>query len=277
MIKFENSDEYQVYENVRTKKGGGGLATLVRKNLHPAWVRQGDDSTEALTVQVSVQEMNIRITNAYGPQEYDDNDKKSNFWKYLEDEIFISDQSGAGCMIMMDGNSWLGPLILRGDPHPQNTNGKLFEQFLARNTKITLLNTEEICQGLITRSREVNGKIEKSAIDFILVCEKMIPYLKSMSIDEDKVHALTNFSSKDKGKKAKQSDHNPLIANFELHCNIESEERQTVFNYKNAASMKKFKDITTKTTSFSDCFNNDLPFLHQVKKWMKILNRSIFK
>ena len=63
MIKFENSDEYQVYENVRTKKGGGGLATLVRKNLHPAWVRQGDDSTEALTVQVSVQEMNIRITN----------------------------------------------------------------------------------------------------------------------------------------------------------------------------------------------------------------------
>ena len=55
--------------------------------------------------------MSIRVTNAYGPQEYDGHNKKFDFWKYLEDEGFTSDQNGAGCLIAMDGNSWLGPSI----------------------------------------------------------------------------------------------------------------------------------------------------------------------
>lgn len=90
------------------------------------------------------------------------------FWQYLEDEVSIAKQNGTGCIIMMDGNSWLGPSIIPNDPHKQNENGKLFENFLSNNRNITLLNAQDFCTGLITRSRIVNGKVEKSVIDLYL-------------------------------------------------------------------------------------------------------------
>lgn len=38
-------DNYIIYELVReSRDGGGGLALGVSKELHPAWVREGDDN-----------------------------------------------------------------------------------------------------------------------------------------------------------------------------------------------------------------------------------------
>ena len=96
----------------------------------------------------------------------------------------------------MDGNLWCGPHLLPGDPRSQNRNGKLFEDFLARN-KLTLVNSMDICEGLITRERELkNGNIEHSALDFFVVCEKILPYVRRMVIDIDKKYILTNYSRK---------------------------------------------------------------------------------
>ena len=86
-IKFKNSNNFQIYEKVRDKKGGGGLAIGIEKSLNPAWIRDGGDEVEAMTIKFSVQKFNIRIVNAYGPQEYDDEIKKHSFRKYIDDEI----------------------------------------------------------------------------------------------------------------------------------------------------------------------------------------------
>ena len=75
-IKFENSTEYQIFECIRNFKQGGGLAIGALKTLNPIWIKEGNNLVEALTIQVSVQKLNLRITNAYGPQEYDDIAKK---------------------------------------------------------------------------------------------------------------------------------------------------------------------------------------------------------
>ena len=85
---------------------------------------------------------------AYGPQNYD-NDKKTKFWHFLENEVKVSKQNNVGCLIMFDANSWLGKKILKFDPNIQNENGKLFEDFLSRNDNITLLNSH----GHINQSR----------------------------------------------------------------------------------------------------------------------------
>ena len=66
-IKHSGSDNYQIFELLRTNKGGGGLALGILNDLKPVWVREGDDQIEAITVQISVQSMDIRVTNAYGP------------------------------------------------------------------------------------------------------------------------------------------------------------------------------------------------------------------
>ena len=130
--------------------------------------------------------MKIRITNGYGPQDYDPQEKKSQFWLYLEEEVMKCSQEGYGCMITMDANSWLGKDYNSQDPHNQNNNGKLFHEFLKRNKQLTLLNTTEKCQGTITRSRMVQGKKEESIIDFIVVCNKVLPHGEGMFINEEK-------------------------------------------------------------------------------------------
>ena len=110
---------------MRSKKSGGGLAIGVLNELNPVWVREGEDKVEALSIQISVKEMNVRIINAYGPQEYDDLDKKVQFWSYLDMEVFESQTIGSAIMIFFDANAWLGPEVIKNDPHLQNKNGKL--------------------------------------------------------------------------------------------------------------------------------------------------------
>ena len=63
-LKFEN---FIIYELVReSRDGGGGLALGVAKELNPAWVREGNDKVEALSVELSVKGMQIRCCAAYG-------------------------------------------------------------------------------------------------------------------------------------------------------------------------------------------------------------------
>ena len=59
---------YQIFELIRDG-GGGGLFTAIDENLSPVLIRSGEDQTEILVTQVNLAGMNIRIINAYGPQE----------------------------------------------------------------------------------------------------------------------------------------------------------------------------------------------------------------
>ena len=44
---------------------------------------------------------------------------------------------------------------------------------------------------------------EESIIDFVIVCDKVLPHFEHMIIDEEKEDALVNFNSKKPGKIAK--------------------------------------------------------------------------
>ena len=84
-LKIEN---FFIFERVReTKDGGGGLALGVAKDLKPVWVREGNDSVEALSVEITVKNMNIRCCVAYGCQETENIEKKQLFWQYLDQDV----------------------------------------------------------------------------------------------------------------------------------------------------------------------------------------------
>ena len=51
----------------------------------------------------------------------------------------------------MDGNIWAGDKIIPNDPKPQNQNGKRLENFLLKNSQISVVNALPVCKGLITR------------------------------------------------------------------------------------------------------------------------------
>ena len=275
-IKFPGSDCYQIYELIRSDKGGGGLAVGVCKELQSVWVRQGEGEVETLTVMVSVSDLSVRVTNGYGPQEYSSKDTKEQFWQYLQDEVNISINEGVGCLIMLDANCWLGNKIIPGDPHCQNRNGKLFYDFLNNNGNLSLLNNQKFCQGKITRERKVENRMEYSIIDFMIACDKVLPYAKSMWIDEDKKFALTNFHNKKKGRPASLSDHNLLYAEFIFKCIKQPKERKSLFNYNNVNSLSKYQNATAQTNKFTKSFMNSEPFSIQVKNWEKNLRKTLF-
>ena len=129
----------------------------------------------------------------------------------------------------------------------------MFHSFLMRNPHLTLLNKESICQGLITRSRKVNGRVENSILDFVIVCDKLIPFVSQFIIDEQKMYALANYSSK---CNQKYSDHNSIITKFSLTFHGLKPERRHIYNFKNEEGFLKFKSLTAANGRFSNIFNN---------------------
>ena len=119
-------------------------------------------------------------------------EKKDAFWKYLDEEVEEATNTGAGLVIQCDGNLWAGNQIIPNDPRPQNRNGKLFEQFLIRNSHLTVVNSLDLCEGLVTRSRFRSGNLEESVLDFFIVSNHVLPHITCMVIDEESIYVLTN-------------------------------------------------------------------------------------
>ena len=116
-------------------------------------------------------------------------ERKRNFWSFIEKQVNNAIVAGAGIIIQMDGNSHLGPTIIEGDVNAQNGNGKLFCDFLLRNTHLTIINSLPICDG---KRKTIKGT-EKSILDVFITCDKILPHITSMKIDEERENALTNF------------------------------------------------------------------------------------
>ena len=269
-------DNYIVFERLRPKRdNGGGVALGCLPELKPAWVREGVDEVEALSVDIFVRNLKIRCCVAYGCQESDVNEKKEAFWKYMDEEVIDATNSGAGLIIHFDGNLWAGGEIIPNDPRPQNRNGKLFEQFLRRNTHLSVVNSLDICEGLITRKRLRNGKLEESVLDFFVVCNLILPHVTRMVIDEENKHVLTNYEQVRKGGKAADSDHATEYLDLDLRVMTEKSKRRELWNFKNKKAQMKFKIQTTETKEFSNCFNNVLSLTKQIENWQKVFNSHV--
>ena len=97
---------YQVFQLNRIGSLGGGLLTAVDVDLSPVLVAVADEALELLVVQVKVGHMDIRIFNAYGPQE-DEVAASVNFWLGLEKELIKAKQEGCCILLEMDANAKL--------------------------------------------------------------------------------------------------------------------------------------------------------------------------
>ena len=98
-------DGFFTYENVRSNKGGGGVALSARSELKPAFISDGGDEVEAITVDIHLKDIVISVTSAYGPQESDNIEKKNAFWQYLSNEASKVKSYGKGFILQGDLNA----------------------------------------------------------------------------------------------------------------------------------------------------------------------------
>ena len=89
------------------------------------------------------------------------------------------------------------------------------------------------CDGAITHYRKLKNREEKAVLDYFIVCDKVLPYITKMNIDEKRVNVLTKFSNKKGGKNIKKSDHNPLTLDLKMnYIKKEKSVRQEYFDFK---------------------------------------------
>ena len=55
-------DGFYTYENIRSNKGGGGVALSARTELKPAFINDGGEEVEAITVDIHLKDIVISVT-----------------------------------------------------------------------------------------------------------------------------------------------------------------------------------------------------------------------
>ena len=216
---------------MRESKSGGGVAIAKIKKLNPVLVSKGTGNVEAITIEIHPRMITIICTSAYGPQNNDIIENKTKFWEYLDNVAGSARHVGKGFILQGDLNARLGPIMIKGDPNPQNENVKLFQQFLTRHPHLTVLNSLDLCKGLITRVRKLcTGKVEKSVLDFFVVCSYVLTHVTEMIVDEEMKYAMTNNTQVSKGGKAVDSDHMTTMANFKLKIVPHKVPKETFYN-----------------------------------------------
>ena len=132
--------------------------------------------------------------------------------------------------------------------------------FVKQNENIVIVNSLNICTGLITRKRTTENRNENSVLDLFLVCDRILPLVVKMNVDEQGIHQLSNFNGIWHNSKVTESDH----AVVELHLKLEfptmKPTRKEFFNFTNIEGRIRFSSLTGNSTKLSACFDNDSSF-----------------
>ena len=149
-------------------------------------------------------------------------------------------------------------------------NGRLLLDLIERENLI-LANSSPLCKGAITRHRVSQKNVEKSILDYILVCEKLGQFLDFMEIDEKRDFPLTKYASKKGNRKIVKSDHNTLYGRFSIQYRNLSwkKPRKEMFNLKNIECQQRFTEVTNKSNKLKKCFSSNLKFEDQCNHFFK--------
>ena len=275
-----NSKSFLCSRNTR-----GGLAIGVVQDLHPILIGNGNDATEVISVKINVNKFEIRLVVGYGAQENDrqaklhemsQTDWKQLLWDFLEEEINEAGKLEQGLVIQIDVNAHLGTEIIKGDPNPRNRNGIIMAEFLERNPVVTVINSSELCNGLITRRRETIIGVQESVIDFFVVNERMKSHIHEMRVDEEEKFILTNFTQKNKNKKVNKSDHRPIILDLKIEYSKLKPDKVERFNFKIEACQKKLMKSQKKKLNWWNVLSLKFHW-SQIKVWHKVLENIFYK
>ena len=267
-LKIEGFD---IFESIRNKQKGGTMIG-VHKALNPVLIEQYEGDFELLVVEIEIAKEQIRIISGYGPQENWTEADRLPFFSALEVEVNKAEMEGKSIIIELDANSKLGKAVIKSDPYNQTPNGKLLYNIIERHNLVVLNSLEDRCIGSITRKRVTKNSIEESIIDFVLISHDLLEKVESVTIDEDKNHALVNVTK----KKQVVSDHNTIVSKFNLGWSkVGMRKRIETFNLKNRKCQEAFKVATSNTDALSSIFNNEKDLNSCTKKFMKRLDGFI--
>ena len=178
-MKFKNMC---VFEKIRNQNEGGGLMTLIHENFKPVLIPMencSQTSQNVLVVECTIGQKRMRFINAYGVQETASVEVRSEFFSLLDQEVQFCLNQGIYLCMELDANAKVGEVIQNNPQETISPNGILLLDIIERNNLI-LVNGTDICEGKITRQKMKNGKLEKSVLDYFLVCQDFFLLVQKM-------------------------------------------------------------------------------------------------
>ena len=148
------------------------MLTAVHNNLDPICVSDSVE-TEILVIEATVSNSKVRFINAYGNQESAKEEERKEFFASVDLEIKSAVVAGAVVCIELDANAKVGREEISNDPNEQSPNGKLLME-IVNNNGLIVVNTTDICEGVVTRKRKVQERTEESIIDYFIVGVKIL-------------------------------------------------------------------------------------------------------
>ena len=186
---------------------------------------------------------------------------RKTFFDKLNEQIETAKFSESLVCIEMDANAKLGSKVINGDPASEmSANGKLLHELIIRHD-LVVVNASDLCAGIITRVNITTIRSEKSILDYFIVCQSFFSLITSMTIDEDRIHVLTKYSSRNGIKKIVQSDHHMLILETKVKYKPKCiNERIEIFNFKSLEGQKKYKEVLNQGNTLTSCFQTSEKF-----------------
>ena len=138
-----------------------------------------------------------------------------------------------------------------------------------------MVNSLNVCEGLITRKRKTIPRTEVAALDFFLVNSVMLPFIEQMKIDVIDEFTLANHAQNRKNGKSVISDHRPLILKLNLEFTKMRPQRLEQYNFKSEECRKLFTEITESTTKLTECCKNNFSNKGKGEMWQKELERVV--
>ena len=102
-------------------------------------------------------------------------------------------------------------------------------------------------------------------------------FLSKLVIDEEREFCLSNFAQLKKNKRLVETDHNLMIADFDISVPKRKPERVELYNLRNKQCQELFCAETEVNSELTNCFKNQLPLETQSRHWLKTFNNILFK
>ena len=274
--KFKLKD-FQIFESIRKNKDHGGSMLGIHVGLQPVLVSEYSEQFELIVVEIEIADLNIRVITGYGPQETWDENERVPFYTALEKEIVCAELEGRQVIIAIDANAKFGTKYIPNDPKEMSRNGKILADIIERHALFVVNGSPDKTTGLITREMSTVNGVEKSVIDFVIMSSSLVKHIKSMHIDDQRIHVLTKNQKTKSGTNISKSDHNIIETKMNLTWNSTDAEILEVYKYKDTESQKTFKDMTTNTKELSNIIELNKPLDVVAKKFVKRLKGFISK
>ena len=127
-----------------------------------------------------------------------------------------------------------------------------------------MVNALKSCKGLITRIRNRQGQIQKSVIDFFVVCKQLLPHVTEIIVNENREMTITNYHCAKRVKSTVDSDHVTLMLKMNLNVLPHKPQRVEMLDFKYTEGKILFKKKTTETSEFTDCFKKHVAIVRKL-------------